>query len=437
MKTLIRTVALLLVLAALIPSVAACNSSGNKDTTTTTTEDPSKEPVRDSQAILMGNKYAVAGAEYVLTICKKYYNDRTHIVYRGMSQKYAAEIWYVASYIEMLAEAYRLYPDNAEIKKYYLYALDKCLPQYLVSNVRVTTPDRTASGLSYYNAGHRSSGDFYYDDNAWICWQLFEAYELLKEDKYLKQANDVLEFLINGWRDNGGGIYWDKTHKGIGTCSTAPTICCLMKSYELTKNEEHLALAKEYYAWANEKLLDKGTGLYFAGIGDPWQPSYDQGTMILSGIMLYEATQEDEYYAAAKKTAARCVTHSFDIKGNRKEYTVEIRENPYYCSWAFSWLVRGTIRYINASEKQNELFMNYLKQLLDTRFGTQNKKTGLYDHYFGTASAGWVDSKTDTSKMFESDDLLLMPTGYATMLLLCGYYDAYVSDSVAKAQQGQ
>lgn len=434
-QTLIKVLAALLVLAMLVPSFAACNTSGGDgETTTTTDNNAAPEPERDTAALLAANPYAATGLDYVLHVCEKYYDDRTHIVYRGLSSmRYAAEIWYVGAYVEMLTEAYKLYPDNKEVAKYYSYALDKCLPQYLVTNARIKTPDKLYSGMSYYNAGHKSSGDFYFDDNAWICWQYYEAYELLGDKKYLNLANDVLEFLIAGWRTNGGGIYWSKDFGGIGTCSTAPTICCLLKSYELTKNEDHLNKAKEYYSWANEKLMNSGSGLYYAGIGDNWQPSYDQGTMILAGSMLYDLTGEKSYYDAAKKTASRVVAHSFTIEGTRKEYTVKVNENPYYCSWAFTWLVRGMSKFIDVSEKQNELFMTYLKKLLDSREGTQDKKTGLYDHYLGTPNAGWIGD----GKMFPSNDIILMSAGYAALLLVVGYYDVHISEDALSAAPAQ
>ncbi len=426
-KNLVKTIACLLLAATLIPLLLSCSASDKNKTTTTNSKDA--EPARDTVTLLANSKYAKDGLEYTLQMCKDYYNTKSHTIKRSLTNQNAAEIWYAAAYIETLTEAYKLYPENAEIKKYYKYALDQALPQYRVDNARIKTPTKSYTGMTYYNAGRKSSGDFYFDDNAWVCWVLFEAYELLGDKKYLNQAEDVLEFLLAGKRDKGG-IYWSKDFGGIGTCATAPTICCLLRGYQATEKVKYLEEAIALYDFIHtSSIYDKGTGRYFAGEGDPWQPSYDQGTMILSSCMLYEITGEEQYYKNAKKTANACLSHSFDIEGTRKDYTVKIRENPYYCSWAFSWLVRGIIKYIDVTEKKSEAFMTYLKSLIDSRDGTKNEK-GYYDHYFGTASKGWLDTATDTSKMFDNDHVVLMPSGYGTMLLLTGYFDVYVSKEV-------
>lgn len=281
----------------------------------------------------------------------------------------------------------------------------------------------------YYNAGRGSSGDFYYDDNAWICYQYIEAYELLGEDKYLEKAEKLLEFLWTGWRIKGGGIYWDKTFGGIAVCASSPVTTCFLRTYIITGNQDYLDKAEQIYSWLT-KNVKGNNNLYYAGVGDPWQPSYDQGTMIYNGSLLYKITEDEKYYKEAKSTANAVLSHCFNVTGGRNDRKVSLKTNPYYCPWSFAWLMRGMIAYYDVSESLNEGFMTFFKQIIDERRGVLNRNK-QYDPYLGTGCMDWLGN----GRTFSSDDLVIMPAGYSSMLLLIAYFDVYQSQDILESNE--
>lgn len=430
----IRIIALILCASTMFSVFVSCakkeNAAGT-DSITQTEEALPEPPARDTAAILASDVYAADGLEYALYTAKTYYNKSTHVLKRRLKGD-VAEIWYLAAYIEMLAEAYRLYPDNADIKAYYIDVLDKCLPDYLVKKASIKVPKKDiVRNISYYNAGRKGSGDFYYDDNAWICYQLIEAYTLLGDQKYLDLAEDNLKFLWTGWIVDGGGIYWSKDFGGPGTCSSSPTATCFLRAYQLTQKQEYLDHAIEIYDWARKKVLGNN-GLYHAGVGDPWQPSYDSGTMLMNSCLLYQITGDAQYQKHAKTTATAALGHCFNITGTGAKMKAKLSTNPYYCPWAFTWMLRGITEYYKIDTKKNEKFYDCIKQLLDGRRGKLNENK-QYDPYLGTGCKDWLGN----GSTFGVDDVVIMPAGYSEMLLVTASFDVFYSASAEAALTAQ
>ena len=430
-NNLIRIIALMMAALTLLSALSAC-ASGEKPAATesigeTGTETPEPVCEVDTATLLASNVYAADGLEYALYTCKTYYLKNPHTLKRTLKGG-VAEIWYLSAFIEMLAEAHRLYPDNKEIKDYYVDVLDKCLPGYLVKNKTIRTPAKTNfKNITYYNAVKGGTGDFYYDDNAWICYQLLEAYDLLGDQKYLEAAETNLAFLKTGWREDGGGIYWSKDFKSVGTCSTSPTCTCFLRAYMVTNKQEYLDFAIQIYDWARKNVLGSN-GMYHGGVGDPWQPSYDSGTMLINSSLLYKITGEKKYQTQAKATALASVSHCFNVTGSAKNKKVRLATNPYYCPWAFTWMLRGIKEYYEIAAKKDETFYDYIKILLDERRGKKNDN-GQYDPYLGTGCKDWLgDGST-----FGVDDVVIMPSGYAEMLLVVASFDVFTSESALAA----
>ncbi len=76
----------------------------------------------------------------------------------------------------------------------------------------------------YEPARTRGGNDKYYDDNAWMVLTFIEAHELTGESRYLKRAEETLEFVVSGWDEElGGGLYWHERNRGgKNTCANAP-----------------------------------------------------------------------------------------------------------------------------------------------------------------------------------------------------------------------
>lgn len=368
----------------------------------------------------MKNTYSKAALELVLTVCEQYYDLRSHTLATSLTDRKGTTVWPLASFIEMLAEAHRSFPSNETIKKYYVDALDNCLRKHMVTGATITPPSgKVYKNQIYYNAGPNWQGDFYYDDNAWICIQLLDAYKLLGKETYLTTAKKILEFMWTGWDDRaGGGIYWDKTFEGKGVCSNGPVAIAYCVGYQLTGEEEYLNRAKMIYDWCGRMVRGKD-GIYNAGVKnlnvteykesnlDPWRPAYDQGTMISTAALLYEITGDERYKAELKTTATAAKSLMFDNDG--------MKRNPIFKSWCVGWLVRGEmLAYEVGSTASCTTFMRSLERTLLKTLKTKDEN-GHYDPFFCSPGTDfWSED------YFDND--VIMPTGVATVFLLYARY---------------
>lgn len=449
MKQFLKS-ALTVILAAamVIPALAACDSSDTNErtsgttaaattsaetagvTTTAPVTEGTPNPDIDFTALLSTNVYAVAGLEQAENLVKRYYNSRSHMVKRSFSEGWDAEIWYVAAFLDAMSEAYRLYPESETIKNAYIDCLDNCLPGYRVTNATITPPSgERYRGITYYNAGKNSSGDFYFDDNAWICIAYLTAYELLGKDEYLTRAEEILEFLWTGY-DNyqGGGIYWSSTWKkdregndsNKGTCTNAPSSICYLWTYMLTGKEEYLERGKLLYEWVR-KYIECNNGVYHAGINDPWQPAYDQGTMMYATVLLYLIEGDDAYLKQAKTSYNGTVAHMFNVSGRRGEQTASMIRNRIYKSWCIGWLIRGFNMYYLVDSRHSTIFMQYMEMVLDQTLKTKDRN-GQYDPFFCSSGTDFWDKST-------YDNEVIQPAGMTSVLLLTAYFDVFLRGS--------
>lgn len=410
------------------------NTSTAGETTTIETAPVTTAPIttvavtseKTPEELLAENVYAQAGLELVLTVCEQYYDLRTNVLATTLTNKGATTVWPLASYIEMLAEAYRMFPDNETVKKYYTAALDRCLRKHMVTGATITPPSGVVyTNQTYYNAGPNWQGDFYYDDNAWICIQLLDAYKLLGKETYLDYAERILEFMWTGWDERaGGGIYWDKTFSGKGVCCNGPVAVAYCVGYQLTGKEDYLERAKMIYDWCGRLLRGKD-GIYNAGIKnfnitsyvesnlDPWRPAYDQGTMLCTASLLYEITKDERYKTELSQTANASVNLLFN--GN------VMKKNPIFKSWCVGWLVRGEMISFEAGEERAcKNFMRRMEATLQKTLKTKDAN-GHYDPFFcAPGDDFWSEDYFD--------DDVIMPTGVATVLLLFARYQVFQSN---------
>jgi hypothetical protein len=422
-----RCLASLLAVSFLLPTLASCSSSDTASgSTTEDTSLTSEAVVTDSQeeeinvdALLAENVYAQAGLELLLQTCSTYYVLRTHTLKTDLSNSGQTTVWPATAYLESLAEGYRLFPENETIKKYYVDMLDYGLAKYLVTGATLSTPSGRYKNITYYNAGAGTQGDYYYDDNAWICIQLFNAYTLLGDSKYLEQAEKLLTFFWTGWDEvYGGGIYWDKTYSGRkGICTNGPITISYLLGYKMTGNEEYLEKALLIYNWIENSGIKNSNNCYHAGISDTdrdnWVAAYDQGTMMTASTLLYELTGEKEYLTNAKNTASGSISLMFTTSGRRGNLTVTMNGNPIFRSWCIGWILRGILSYYCDKTSKSNVFMEYFEQVMDKTLETKTED-GWYDPYF--CSGDWSSESTDD---------VMQPAGTATCLFLAATFDLY------------
>ena len=423
---------LLLIVFLLIFAVSCTEDTTTEDPSATTTPDEitTTEPEADGPPTpeeIMENPFASAGLELTLKVCEQYYDLKRHSLATSLTNRGTTTVWPLAAYIEMLAEAHRMFPDNETVLQYYTDVLDFALPKHMVTNATIKPPSgKVFTNITYYNAGPNWQGDFYYDDNAWICIQLLDAYKQLGKDKYLRLAEYVLEFMWTGWDEQYGGVYWDKTFSGKGICSNGPVCVSYLAAYEITGKAEYLDRAKMIYEWCN-RMLRNTRGLYNAGIKnikatkydeknlDPWIAAYDQGTMMTSATMLYKITGEQAYYDDFAKTSASTVGLLF-------EGTSKMKGNPIFKSWCIGWILRGEMS-VHAQNYtlHTKRFMRNMKNVLTEVLKTKDEN-GHYDPFF-LSGEWWPPAEDPDADYFDHD--AMQPSGVATVLLLTAHYQLY------------
>jgi hypothetical protein len=162
-------------------------------------------------------------------------------------------------------------------------------------------------------------GNTYYDDNAWSALDLLDAYRLTGNPKDLTLAQDTFDFVVTGWdtsQTDGcpGGVFWeDVAESQRNTTASAGNAEVGLELYRLTKDSADLSWATRMYQWVNT-CLESPDGLYYDHVNPGgsvnttiW--SYNQGTMIGAGVLLYKITGNASYLTAAQDTAGAAVSY--------------------------------------------------------------------------------------------------------------------------------
>lgn len=201
------------------------------------------------------NAFAAAGYALTTRILSRSYDPVKYKFKEYMGKGGTPYVWSFASVTEALADAYRLFPTSARLKAAYRDALTNVAEQYLVKDATIAAPEAVYDGISYYNASAGNAGDYYYDDNEWVCIQLLLGSRRLNDPRLLEAARANLEFLQTGWDDAlGGGLYWSAEYSSKNACSNAPAAIAFLLAYQLTGEEAYLEQGKRIYDWMNAAM---------------------------------------------------------------------------------------------------------------------------------------------------------------------------------------
>ena len=163
-------------------------------------------------------------------------------------------------------------------------------------------------------------GTKYYDDNDWVGIELVRIYRLIHQSALLGSAEGIMAFEMAAWQERPGlvcegGIPFSNA-AGNGernTVTTAPAAELGALLYQQTHNVAYLQFAEKAYEWVR-RCLQQPVNLYADHIGDRgviehrlW--SYNQGTMIGAGTLLYQATGNSGYLYEARQTAKAAVAY--------------------------------------------------------------------------------------------------------------------------------
>ena len=364
--------------------------------------------------------YAVAGYGITAQLLKERYDLRRHTMRDKPDSEDMPCVWPAASFIETMADAYRLFPNNVRLKLDYCDALSNLLKKYLVEDVDIPTSGGVVSGVSYYNSDAGGRDSYYYDDNEWVCIQLLLGYRQLGKAGFLQAALKNLDFLWTGWDDElGGGIYWYKDRSSKNACSNAPAAIAFLLAYQCTEDKEYLEKGKQIYDWMNGALRENDLFIdnivVDTGAKNHWKGIYNQATMIYAGSLLYEITGDETYYELTRRTVNATLELMFREE-QTADGTAEIRMNgnPIFKAWCVGWLARSYVKFYETDPAKDTKPMDMLKAVLDLELLTRTED-GLYDPFF--CSGG-----SDPDNVSE----LLAQDGVASAFLCAAYYNVFL-----------
>jgi hypothetical protein len=163
-------------------------------------------------------------------------------------------------------------------------------------------------------------GPKFYDDNDWVGIELARLYEMTHSPTALGSAEGIMAFEMAGWQTDPeltcpGGIPFSNSAENTdrNTVTNAPAAELAAQLYRITGNPQYLQFAEMAYEWVRSCLLQP-SGLYADhirqhGVVDPTLWSYNQGTMIGAGTLLYEATHNGAYLYEARQTARAALSY--------------------------------------------------------------------------------------------------------------------------------
>jgi hypothetical protein len=163
-------------------------------------------------------------------------------------------------------------------------------------------------------------GTKYYDDNDWVGIEMVRLYQLTRNAALLGSAEGIMAFEMAGWQERPGlvcegGIPFsnDASNGERNTVTTAPAAQLGALLYRYTHNVAYLQFAEKAYAWVRA-CLQQPANLYADHIGrrgvvEPALWSYNQGSMIGAGTLLYQFTKNPAYLYQARQTATASLAY--------------------------------------------------------------------------------------------------------------------------------
>jgi hypothetical protein len=189
-------------------------------------------------------------------------------------------------------------------------------------------------------------GTKYYDDNDWVGIELLRLYELTHSPSLLGSVEGIMAFEMAGWQENPalgcpGGIPFsnDAENRERNTVTTAPAAELATQLYKVTHNLEYLSFAIKAYGWVRG-CLRTSAGLYAdhldrRGVVEPRLWSYNQGSMIGAGTLLYQTTRNPTYISDARQTAKAALAYFTPERlGSENPFFVSVYfRNLLYLDW--------------------------------------------------------------------------------------------------------
>ena len=314
-------------------SSGGAQAPGSSTSTSTSTSSKSKKPKKPKKPVLHGNP---ARALVAFEAMQQYY-------YIPGSDLYAGEPFsYLWPFSQALAATVSMaYIPNLGVSLgKELDARLSGLNSYLDTNNSGAPEGLYTSTLAAFDGTAAPpvgpGGTKYYDDNDWVAIELVRLYQLTHAAALLGSAEGIMAFEMAGWEERAGlacegGIPFSNaaTNGERNATTTAPAAELGTLLYKLTGNAQYLQFAEKAYEWVRG-CLQQPVNLYADHIGnkgvvEPKLWSYNQGSMIGAGTLLYQATGNSAYLYQARQTAKAALEHfTPEVLGSESPFFVSV-----------------------------------------------------------------------------------------------------------------
>jgi predicted alpha-1,6-mannanase (GH76 family) len=218
------------------------------------------------------------------------------------------------------------------------------------------------------------SGDDWNDDLGWISIAFVRGYQITGEQKYLDLSANVWNLAYNrGWDNQIGGGIWEnrQARPGKEALSNNPFVISGVALYEATQDNAYLTKSAAIYAWVHKNLFDTGTGQVNQGMNPPNTLSpgdnvYNSGTFIIGANDLYRVLGTAGYYDDALKA----INH---VLG--KGPILHDSDNTQNALWAY-WFIKALAEFSNANNAWTQ-YMAYLDNNAQSSWANRNAQTNL------------------------------------------------------------
>jgi hypothetical protein len=151
----------------------------------------------------------------------------------------------------------------------------------------------------------------YYDDNAWLGLDLVQAADALGSPSLQDEARVVLRFLVSGTDESGGVLWVDRGPRSRHTCSTGPAA---ELAFRLALAGDDTRPFGEAAVRFLQRELQREDGLYADHVREdhtvePTLWSYNQGTPVGAGALLFRLGGDEDVLADARRTADAALAH--------------------------------------------------------------------------------------------------------------------------------
>ncbi|MDP9076925.1 MAG: glycoside hydrolase family 76 protein [Bacteroidota bacterium] len=275
---------------------------------------PAAQVVKPVPAAVITN-FTLKDADTAYTAFNNYfYNPANKLYYNATDKSGVGAIWTQAIYWDLAMDVYERTKSSAQL---------------------TMVNDIYAGGANQYDNYNWSNTTtwFIYDDMMWWVTALARANQLTGNAAYLQNSIAGFNHVWAGSYDPvDGGMFWDFQHSGKNACINYPTVIAAVRLYQITKDTSYLSKAKSIYAWSKANLFNATSGEvadHKIGNNPPGYQdyTYNQGTAIGAGVMLYDVTKDASYLADAKLAAdytqnSMCVNGILPAEGDFNEQGV-------------------------------------------------------------------------------------------------------------------